>query len=121
MFYMCEIICGLEYIHDHDIIYRDLKLANILVDKQSHIKLADFGLSKHVPQARTSTPCGSLHIRPPEMVREEAYTCSVDIYALGVIFFQMMTGPRLQPFGKRKSWWIFALSEEYQFITTESL
>lgn len=46
VFYICEIICALEHLHDNSIIYRDLKPENILIDLDGHIKLADFGLAK---------------------------------------------------------------------------
>ena len=49
-FYICEIICALEFLHRHNIVYRDLKPDNILIDEDGHVKLADFGLCKKLPE-----------------------------------------------------------------------
>ena len=49
-FYICEIICALEFLHGHHIVYRDLKPDNILIDERGHVKLADFGLCKILPE-----------------------------------------------------------------------
>ncbi len=50
IFYTCEIVCALEFLHSHNIVYRDLKPDNILIDREGHVKLADFGLSKVLPE-----------------------------------------------------------------------
>ena len=54
-FYICEIICALEFLHGHNIVYRDLKPDNILIDEQGHVKLADFGLCKILPEAEAES------------------------------------------------------------------
>ena len=60
-FYLCEIVCALEYLHGLDIIYRDLKTENVMLDEEGHVKLIDFGLSKlgMSEGALTNTFCGT--------------------------------------------------------------
>lgn len=96
-FYFVEILLGLEYIHSMGIAYRDLKPENVLIDIDGHIKLADFGLSKHIQSnAFTNSFCGSPEYMSPEMLTGEGHNMGVDYYSLGAILFEMLTG--LPPF-----------------------
>ena len=93
-FYIAELILAIEYLHKRDIIYRDLKPANILIDEDGHFKLADFGLAKEnvnndIP---SKTFCGSKQYLSPEMLSREGTTKAADIYGIGTILFQMVTG-----------------------------
>ena len=93
-FYIAELILAIEYLHKRDIIYRDLKPENILIDADGHIKLADFGLAKEnvkndVPN---KTFCGSPQYLSPEMLSKEGTTKASDIYGIGAILFEMVTG-----------------------------
>ena len=60
-FYLSEIVCALEYLHNHDVVYRDLKTENVMLDSEGHVRLIDFGLSKMNmgPGATTTTFCGT--------------------------------------------------------------
>ena len=93
-FYIAELILAIEYLHKRDIIYRDLKPENILIDEDYHIKLADFGLAKE--NVKNDTPnktfCGSPQYLSPEMLSKEGTTKSSDIYGIGAILFEMVTG-----------------------------
>lgn len=89
--YLAELSCALEYLHNQSIIHRDLKPENVLITRDGHIKLVDFGLSKRI-RYRTGTKCGTLLFQAPEMRRGNLYTFAVDWWALGVIGCEMLTG-----------------------------
>ncbi|KAI5170361.1 hypothetical protein PAEPH01_1368 [Pancytospora epiphaga] len=91
-FYTIELIKALEFLHRHNIAYRDMKLDNILLSGDGHIKLCDFGLSKLEmgPDTVTYTYCGSLDTVAPEVLAGEGYKRSVDFWSLGVVVFEMM-------------------------------
>jgi len=93
-FYIAELILAIEYLHQHDIIYRDLKPENILIDSDGHVKLADFGLAKE--NVSTNVPnktfCGSPQYLSPEMLSKEGTTKASDIYGIGAILFELISG-----------------------------
>ncbi|EGW31618.1 uncharacterized protein SPAPADRAFT_141197 [Spathaspora passalidarum NRRL Y-27907] len=91
-FYACEVLLGLKYFHDNGIVYRDLKLDNILLTTKGHIKIGDYGLCKENMwyQSTTSTFCGTPEFMAPEIVAGKQYDRSVDWWAFGVLLFQML-------------------------------
>ncbi|VDM31663.1 unnamed protein product [Hydatigera taeniaeformis] len=93
-FYAAEVILALMFLHRHFIVYRDLKLDNILLDAEGHCKLADFGMCKEgmFPGATTSTFCGTPDYIAPEILAEQDYGFSVDWWALGVLMYEMLAG-----------------------------
>jgi len=98
-FYLAEISCGLEYLHAHGVIYRDLKPENLLLTADGHICMTDFGLAKEglmCDDARTSTFCGTPEYLAPEVLNGEEYGKPVDWWSFGTLMFEMLNG--LPPF-----------------------
>ncbi|XP_055433117.1 ribosomal protein S6 kinase-related protein [Bubalus kerabau] len=88
-----ELILVLCYLHDLGIIHRDVKMENILLDERGHLKLTDFGLSRHLPQgARAYTICGTLQYMAPEVLSGGPYNHAADWWSLGVLLFSLSTG-----------------------------
>ncbi|XP_015510437.2 ribosomal protein S6 kinase alpha-5 isoform X2 [Neodiprion lecontei] len=98
--YIGEIILALEHLHKLGIIYRDIKLENILLDHEGHIVLTDFGLSKEfLPHerernARAYSFCGTIEYMAPEVVRggSAGHDIAVDWWSVGVLTYELLTG-----------------------------
>ena len=93
-FYASELVVGIDFLHKARIIHRDLKLENIGIDKQGHISIMDFGLSKkfapyEVPMA--SSFCGSKQYMAPEVEAAADYDYCADWWSLGVCLYVMVT------------------------------
>ncbi|KAL1635650.1 ATP binding [Neofusicoccum ribis] len=99
-----QILTGLAYLHSKDIIHRDIKGANILVDNKGRVKISDFGISKRVEASTLLSPSGgkkganrvslqgSVFWMAPEVVKQTAYTRKADIWSLGCLIVEMLTG-----------------------------
>ncbi|KAM9004377.1 ribosomal protein S6 kinase-related protein isoform 2-T2 [Sarcophilus harrisii] len=82
-----------RYLHDLGIVHRDLKMENILLDERGHLKLTDFGLSRHLPQGeRAYTICGTLQYMAPEVLRGGPYNHVADWWSLGILLFALAAG-----------------------------
>ncbi|RWS04375.1 serine/threonine-protein kinase N2-like protein [Dinothrombium tinctorium] len=93
-FYAACVVLGLQFLHENRIIYRDLKLDNLLLDSEGYVKIADFGLCKEGIGYgdRTGTFCGTPEFLAPEVLTETSYTRAVDWWGVGVLIFEMLVG-----------------------------
>ncbi|XP_056675502.1 ribosomal protein S6 kinase-related protein isoform X1 [Monodelphis domestica] len=88
-----ELALGIGYLHDLGIVHRDLKMENILLDERGHLKLTDFGLSRHLSQGgRAYTICGTLQYMAPEVLRGGPYNHVADWWSLGILLFALAAG-----------------------------
>lgn len=120
-FYIAEIVLGLEYLHSKDVIYRDLKPGNILVDIEGHIRLADFGLARLLDEKMNviSTIVGSPAYMSPEVITRERLSKAADLYSLGVVMHEILTGNI--PFSEFDCVKLFAQIKESKFTIDNSL
>ncbi|CAN0248820.1 RAC-alpha serine/threonine-protein kinase-like [Petromyzon marinus] len=94
-FYGAEIVSALDYLHtEKNVVYRDLKLENLMLDKDGHIKITDFGLCKEgiTDGATMKTFCGTPEYLAPEVLEDNDYGRAVDWWGLGVVMYEMMCG-----------------------------
>ncbi|ULT89707.1 hypothetical protein L5515_008097 [Caenorhabditis briggsae] len=93
-FYGAEIVMAIGYLHLNNVVYRDMKLENLLLDKDGHIKIADFGLCKEEIKFgdKTSTFCGTPEYLAPEVLEDNDYGRCVDWWGVGVVMYEMMCG-----------------------------
>uniref|UniRef100_A0A8D1DSD1 G protein-coupled receptor kinase n=1 Tax=Sus scrofa TaxID=9823 RepID=A0A8D1DSD1_PIG len=92
VFYTAQIISGLEHLHQHSIVYRDLKPENVLLDDDGNIRISDLGLAVELKDGQTKTKgyAGTPGFMAPELLRGEEYGFAVDYFALGVTLYEMI-------------------------------
>eukprot|EP01129_Flabellula_baltica_P016935 TRINITY_DN9235_c0_g1_i1.p1 TRINITY_DN9235_c0_g1~~TRINITY_DN9235_c0_g1_i1.p1 ORF type:complete len:268 (-),score=61.81 TRINITY_DN9235_c0_g1_i1:89-892(-) len=91
-FYGLQILEALDALHAIDVVYRDLKLENILVQDNGDIVLADFGLSKFLDGGRTQSFCGTPDFLAPELILGMEYGKEIDFWQFGILLFEMLAG-----------------------------
>ncbi|XP_033884574.1 serine/threonine-protein kinase N2-like isoform X1 [Acipenser ruthenus] len=126
VFYAACVVLGLQFLHEHKIVYRDLKLDNLLLDTEGYVKIADFGLCKEGMGFgdRTSTFCGTPEFLAPEVLTETSYTRAVDWWGLGVLIFEMLVGESPFPGDDEEEVFDSIVNDEVRyprFLSTEAI
>uniref|UniRef100_A0A087XNM1 protein kinase C n=1 Tax=Poecilia formosa TaxID=48698 RepID=A0A087XNM1_POEFO len=126
VFYSACVVLGLQFLHDHKIVYRDLKLDNLLLDMDGYVKIADFGLCKEGMGYgdRTSTFCGTPEFLAPEVLTDTSYTRAVDWWGLGVLIYEMLVGESPFPGDDEEEVFDSIVNDEVRyprFLSTEAI
>lgn len=92
--YTLQMVRAIQFIHSHHVVHRDLKLGNILISDDMHIKICDFGLSTRIRSAgeKRKTVCGTPNYIAPEVLEEQGHSYEVDLWSLGVIVYTLLVG-----------------------------
>uniref|UniRef100_A0A8C8VGI6 protein kinase C n=1 Tax=Pelusios castaneus TaxID=367368 RepID=A0A8C8VGI6_9SAUR len=125
-FYAACVVLGLQFLHEHKIVYRDLKLDNLLLDTKGFVKIADFGLCKEGMGYgdRTSTFCGTPEFLAPEVLTDTSYTRAVDWWGLGVLIYEMLVGESPFPGDDEEEVFDSIVNDEVRyprFLSTEAI
>uniref|UniRef100_A0AAQ5X267 Serine/threonine-protein kinase PLK n=1 Tax=Amphiprion ocellaris TaxID=80972 RepID=A0AAQ5X267_AMPOC len=93
-YYLRQIVSGLKYLHEQEILHRDLKLGNFFVSDSMELKVGDFGLAAKLEPAgnRRKTICGTPNYLSPEVLNKQGHGCESDIWALGCVMYTMLLG-----------------------------
>uniref|UniRef100_A0A4W3KHW8 protein kinase C n=1 Tax=Callorhinchus milii TaxID=7868 RepID=A0A4W3KHW8_CALMI len=126
VFYSACVVLGLQFLHDNKIVYRDLKLDNLLLDIDGYVKIADFGLCKEGMGFgdRTSTFCGTPEFLAPEVLTDTSYTRAVDWWGLGVLIYEMLVGESPFPGDDEEEVFDSIVNDEVRyprFLSTEAI
>ncbi|KAJ7992712.1 hypothetical protein DPEC_G00281520 [Dallia pectoralis] len=126
VFYAACVVLGLQFLHDQKIVYRDLKLDNLLLDREGYVKIADFGLCKEGMGFgdRTSTFCGTPEFLAPEVLTDTSYTRAVDWWGLGVLVYEMLVGESPFPGDDEEEVFDSIVNDEVRyprFLSTEAI
>ena len=91
--YFIEVLNAVNFLHNNNFIHRDIKPENILLTENNNIKLCDFGSCVQIKEnEKRNTICGTLEYMSPELLKKEKYNFDVDIWALGILLFEMLHG-----------------------------
>jgi len=91
-FYAANVLAALEFMHKQGVAYRDLKPENLVVDGEGYLRVIDLGFAKHIGEGgKTNTLCGTPEYLAPELVLSKGHGTPVDIWALGILIFELLT------------------------------
>lgn len=121
--YVSQILLGVEYIHNHGIIHRDLKPANILYHRRDGtIRICDFGMGRPVDQQGDTTPrVVTCWYRAPEIVQQQPYTTSSDMWSVGLIIAEMISLRPLFKHTKDNDRELMGMFHQFRDLTTDKL
>uniref|UniRef100_A0A8C1TGA7 Serine/threonine-protein kinase PLK n=1 Tax=Cyprinus carpio TaxID=7962 RepID=A0A8C1TGA7_CYPCA len=93
-YYLRQIVSGLKYLHEQEILHRDLKLGNLFINESMELKVGDFGLAAKLEpvENRRRTICGTPNYLSPEVLNKQGHGCESDIWALGCVMYTMLLG-----------------------------
>lgn len=93
-FYITQVLLGLKVLHNNNLIHRDLKLQNLMIDERGFLKIIDFGISRKLGTwgEKSTTFCGTAEYIAPEVIMETGYSFSADIWSVGILMYEMRFG-----------------------------
>jgi polo-like kinase 1 len=120
-FFMSQLLLAVQYMHENNVIHRDLKLGNLFIDKQLHIKVGDLGLATRVDDKdeKRKTICGTPNYIAPEIIQSDkskrGHSFEVDVWSMGVILYTLLVGKPPYEAKNVKATYQRILRNEYSF------